>query len=141
MDPFPAYLLARRMTGKMAIPKTPCPVHGLVPWAGGTWPIAWRGPHAVLAWVYTIHAKAPDRGLEIHWNVSQADIVRAMEERARFRPGQFVQLGPMAQRRILARKWSFERGLFHYMVEGSRPGRSWSIAEDELLQRIQGAET
>ncbi|MBK6626411.1 MAG: hypothetical protein IPG35_02315 [Flavobacteriales bacterium] len=124
----------------MAIPKNPSPVGGLVPWAQGVWPIAWRGPHAVLKWVYTIHAKPPHGGLQIHWNVSQADIVRAMEAHAAFKPGASVQLGPLVRRRILQRKWSFERGSFFYRIEGARPGREWSMGEQELLERLKAVE-
>lgn len=131
---------ASTLTRMLAIPKNPCPVQGLVPWAGGVWPIQWRGPHPVLLWLYTIHEKLPERGLQIHWNVSQEQIVRAMLERAAFKPGDSVQLGPMARRRILQRKWSFERGSFYYLIEGARAGREWSMGEEELLKRIKGGE-
>lgn len=124
----------------MAIPTTPCPVKGLVPWANGIWPIAWRGPHPVLGWVYTIHEKLVDRGLQIHWNVSQADIVKAMDAFALYKPLQAVQLGPLVRCRIIARKWSFERGTFFYVVEGERPGQRWSIAQEDLVQRAKGVE-
>ena len=46
----------------------------------------------------------------------------------------------MARRRILQRKWSFERGSFYYLIEGARPGREWSMGEEELLKRIKGGE-
>jgi len=121
-----------------SLPSTPCPVHGLVPWAQGVWPIVWRAPHPVLHWVYTIHAKPPNEPLHIHWNVSQADIVRAMLAHAAFRTGAYVQLGPMVRRRIVQRKWSFERGCFFYRIEGSRPGREWSVSEEELKERMKG---
>ncbi|MBK7946937.1 MAG: hypothetical protein IPJ85_17255 [Flavobacteriales bacterium] len=121
----------------MSIPKTPCPVGGLVPWSRGVWPIQWRGPHAVLHWVYTIHEKPPNGPLHIHWNVSQADIVRAMETLAAYKPGDHVQLGPVVRRRILQRKWSFERGCFFYRIEGARTGREWSLSEVELLERMK----
>lgn len=124
----------------MSIPKNPCPVRGLVPWARGVWPIVWRGSHPVLIWVYTIHEKPKDAPLNIHWNVSQADIVKKMDEVAKYKPNQHVQLGPMNRRRIIARKWSFERGMFFYLIEGSREGREWSMAEDELEKRIHAAE-
>ena len=124
----------------MSIPTTPCPVKGLVPWAGGVWPIHWRGPHPVLGWVYTIHVKPPNEALQIHWNVSQADIVKAMEAFATYRPNQQVQLGPMMRRTIISRKWSFERGTFFYLLEGSRPGREWSMEQGELEKRIEAAE-
>lgn len=124
----------------MSIPKNPCPVKGLVPWSQGIWPIMWRGPHPVLGWLYTIHEKPKEGPLHIHWNVSQADIVRAMEERALFKPDQRVQLGPMMRRKVLARKWSFERGSFFYLIEGARAGQRWSVEEEELDRRIKTAE-
>jgi len=123
----------------MAIPTTPCPVKGLVPWANGIWPIMWRGPHPVLGWVYTIHEKAPDRALQIHWNVSQADIVRSMEHVALYVPDQLVQVTPLKRCRIRARKWDFDRGTFFYIVEGSRSGSEWIVPQEELRQRIEGA--
>ena len=124
----------------MSIPKTPCPVKGLVPWARGVYPIVWRSAHPVLGWVYTIHEKTKDAGLQIHWNVSQENIVRSMEAFAMFKPNQLVQLGPMVRRRIMARKWSFERGTFYYLIEGAQRGKQWSIEQNELLQRIKVAE-
>lgn len=124
----------------MSIPNNPCPVHGLVPWAGGIWPIVWRGPHPVLGWLYTIHEKQKDLPLCIHWNVSQANIVQRMEEVAEYTPGQYVQLGPLTRNRVIARKWSFERGQFFYMVEGAKKGQQWSIAEDELVKRVKAVE-
>ncbi|MBK9175732.1 MAG: hypothetical protein IPM46_05215 [Flavobacteriales bacterium] len=124
----------------MTVPGNPCPIGGLVPWARGIWPIRWRGPHPVLLWLYTIHEKQEHQPLHIHWNVSQADIVRAMEERAAFKPRQMVQLGPMVRLRILKRKWSFERGCFFYLIEGARQGREWSLEEEELIKRVRGAE-
>ncbi len=131
---------ASTLTRMLAIPKNPCPVQGLVPWAGGVWPIQWRGPHPVLLWLYTIHEKLPERGLQIHWNVSQENIVRSMEAFAMFKPNQLVQLGPMVRRRIMARKWSFESGSFYYLIEGAQRGKQWSIEQNELLQRIKVAE-
>lgn len=124
----------------MAIPTTPCPVKGLVPWANGIWPIAWRGPHPALGWVYTIHEKLVDRGLQIHWNVSQADIVKAMENFALYRPHQLVQLGPLLRCRIIGRRWNFDQGTFYYLVEGGRAGQRWSIAQDDLIERINGVD-
>lgn len=109
-----------------------------MPWVRGVWPIQWRGPHAVLHWVYTIHEKPANGPLQIHWNVSQADIVRAMEAHAAFKPHEHVQLGPLVRRRIVQRKWSFERGCFFYRIEGARSGREWSLSEEELLERIGG---
>ncbi len=125
------------LTGMMAIPKTPCPVRGLVPWGQGIWPIVWRGPHPVLGWIYTIHEKPEHGPLQVHWNVSQADIVRAMEAFAAFKPHQRVPLGPTAHGRIVARKWSFERGSFFYLIQGARAGSQWSVEQSELLQRVQ----
>lgn len=124
----------------MSIPKNPCPVGGLVPWARGIWPIVWRGPHPVLGWVYTIHEKPKDGPLHIHWNVGQQDLVKAMEACALYKPNQLVQLGPLVRRRVLARKWSFERGSFYYLIEGSSHAQPWSIEQGELLKRVGAME-
>lgn len=122
----------------MTTPAAPCPVGGLVPWQGGIWPIVWRGPHPVLQWVYTIHAKPANAALHIHWNVSQADIVQAMADVARYAPRQQLRFPRGAQRIVLARKWSFERGCFFYQLGGTGARRTLQLPEDELHQRLQG---
>lgn len=124
----------------MSIPKTPCPIDGLVPWANGIYRIVWRCPHAVFGWLYTIHEKKEGSPLCIHWNVSQEQIVKAMGEVATFKRDQYVRLGREGRRRIVARKWNFERGIFIYRVEGAREGREWSVTQAELEQRILAAE-
>lgn len=124
----------------MSIPQTPCPVEGRVPWAGGVWPVVFRTAHPVFGWLYTIHEKARDRPLCIHYNVSQEQIVKAMEAFATFKRGQYVSLGRGGRRRILARKWNFESGTFHYSVEGAREGRAWTVAQQELEERIKAVE-
>lgn len=121
------------------IPKTPIPINGLVRWSGGIWPVVFRRQHPVYVWTYTVHVKSPDAALQIHWNVSQEDIVREMDLSARYRVGKSVQLGPFQTRRILGRKWDFARGQFNYTVEGSRPDRNWMMGEDELERRLKAA--
>ena len=74
----------------MRIPKTPCPVHGLVPFWNGIYPIVSKKPHPVLLWLYTIHAKAVDQALVIHYNVSQEDIVKEIELFCKFKIGDTV---------------------------------------------------
>ncbi len=123
-----------------SIPKQPCPLQGLVPWQGGVWPIIHRSPHPVFGWLYTIQEKAPDRHLCIHYNVSQQDIVKAMEGFATFKKHQYVKLGRNGRRCILGRKWSFEQGTFIYKVEGAREGREWAVEQGELVKQILGAE-
>ena len=124
----------------MAIPKTPCPVQGLVPWMGAVWPIVFRSAHPVFGWLYTIHEKAPDRPLCIHYNVSQEQVVKAMEDFATFKRGEYVHFGRNGRRYIVGRKWSFESGTFIYKMEGAREGREWSVAQDELEERIKAVE-
>ncbi len=122
-----------------SIPKTPCPVGGLVPWMRGIWPIINRKPHPVLLWLYAIDEKAVDRPRCFHYNVSQEDIVKEMDLSAKFKVGDTVQIGAFSVRRILGRKWDFERGMFKYTVEGARPDRSWTMLEEEVERRIKGA--
>lgn len=124
----------------MAIPKIPCPVKGLVPWAGAIWPIVFRSAHPVFGWLYTIHEAAADQPLRIHWNVSQEQIVQTMQAFATFQNKQYVTLGRGGRRRIESRKWNFERGTFIYTVEGAREGREWSVAQEELEERINAVE-
>jgi hypothetical protein len=62
-----------------------------------------------------------------------------MDLTAKYKVGDAVQIGSFSMRRILARKWDFERGMFKYMVEGSRAGRDWAMHEDEVERRIKSA--
>ncbi len=63
-----------------------------------------------------------------------------MQAFASFQKHQYVALGRGGRRRIEARKWNFERGTFIYSVEGARAGREWSVAQEELVERIRGVE-
>lgn len=121
-----------------SILKTPCPVGGLVPWMRGVWPIMSRKPHPVFLWLYAIDQKEPDRPRCFHYNISQEDIVKEMDLCAKYKVGDAVQVGKLSIRRIAARKWDFQRGMFAYMVEGSRPDRNWTMLEDEVERRIKG---
>ena len=95
----------------MRIPKTPCPVHGLVPFWNGIYPIISKTPHSVLLWLYTIHAKAADQALVIHYKVSQEDIVKEIELFCKFKIGDTVELGPCNRRSILDRRWGFHTAI------------------------------
>jgi hypothetical protein len=124
----------------LSIPKTPCPVRGLVPWMGGLWPIASRKAHPMLGWLYVIHEKRDNMGLVIWANVSQEEVVREMDKFARFRPGSPVRIGAWNTRKVLTRKWDFERGTMVYTIEGPREGRPWQADQDQLLARIKATE-
>ena len=123
----------------MRIPKTPCPVHGLVPFWNGIYPIISKTPHPVLLWLYTIHAKAKDQALIIHYNVSQEDIVKEIELFCKFKIGDTVELGPFNRRSILGRKWDFGKGTMIYLLEGNRAGRDLAMEQAELVRRIEAA--
>ncbi len=124
----------------LSIPNTPCPVGGLVPWMGGLWPIAGRRPHPVFIWLYTIHEKREDMGLVIWANTSQEDVVREMDKFARFKPGDQVRLGTWGTRKVMARKWDFDKGTMRYIIEGMRKGKTWVADQEQLLQRLKAAE-
>jgi len=135
------YLIANPLTRNpaMRIPKTPCPVHGLVPFWNGIYPIVSKKPHPVLLWLYTIHAKAVDQALVIHYNVSQEDIVKEIELFCKFKIGDTVELGPFNRRSILGRKWDFGKGTMIYLLEGNRAGRDLAMEQAELVRRIEAA--
>ena len=119
-----------------SIPKNPCPLHGLVPWMRGVWPIIARTPHPALLWLYTIEEKAPDRPLCMHYNVSQADVVKAMATYAAYTIGQRVQVGPHHWRHVKARKWDFQRGTMFYLLEDrAGKGHPAAIEQAELQRR------
>lgn len=122
----------------MNVPTTPCPVGGKVPWQSGIWPIVHRKPHPVFGWLYTIHEKSGH--LTVWANVSQEDIVRKMEAVARFRVNAMVELGPLQRRRILQRKWNFEKGVFTYLIEGNHAGRDFAVEEDRLVEQVKGVD-
>ena len=124
----------------LSIPRSPCPVGGLIPWMGGLWPIAGRKPHPVFIWLYTIHEKRKDMGLVIWANTSQEEIVREMGAFARFKPGDQVRIGSWNTRKVMARKWNFDTGTMTYTIEGNRDGRQWVMDQDQLLARIKAAE-
>jgi len=124
----------------MRVPKTPCPNQGLVLFWNGIYPIITKKPHPVLGWLYTIHAKAKDQALVIHYNVSQEDIVKEIELFCKFEIGDSVELGPFARRRIVGRKWNFQTGTMVYILEGNRPGRELSMDQQELIRRIEAAQ-
>jgi len=132
------YLIANPLTRNpaMRIPKTPCPIAGLVPFWNGIYPIISKKPHPVLLWLYTIHAKATDQALVIHYYVSQADIVKEIELFCKFKVGDTVQLGPFNRRSILGRKWDFRTGTMIYVLEGNRAGRDLPMEQEELVRRI-----
>lgn len=123
----------------LSIPKTPCPVGGLVPWMGQLCPIKAKKPQPVYGWVYTIHEKRADMGLVIWANISQEEIVREMYRFARFKPGDHVQLGNWSARKVISRKWDFEKGTMVYAIEGNRDGRELVMEQDQLLARIKAA--
>ena len=78
-------------------------------------------------------------GLVIWANVSQEEIVYAMEAVAHYKVGATVELGPFQRRTILQRKWNFEQGGFKYLIEGNRPGSEFALEEQALIQRIRAA--
>src|SRR6188768_4246888 len=120
----------------MAIPKTPCPVGGLVPWMGQLCPIEERHQHERLGWMYTLKEQR-EGGAVVMWrNVSQEDIVKEMDLSAKYRVGDVVEVGAFSARRILRRKWNFIKGCFTYSVEGMREGRDWHMNEDEIERRV-----
>ena len=123
----------------LSIPKTPCPVGGLVPWMAQLCPIKAKKPHPVYGWVYTIHEKRKEMGLVIWANVSQEEIVQEMDRFASFKPGVDVQIGAWNTRKVLARKWDFEKGTMIYTVSGSREGKHWTMDQEQLLARINAA--
>lgn len=111
-----------------------------MPWFGGVWPVSSKQAHPVLGWLYTIHTRNEVNGLIIHYNVSQEDIVREIDLHCTFKVGQTVELGPFARRRIMRRKWDFQRGEMVYFIEGPREGREWGVHQTELVRRIAGQE-
>lgn len=122
----------------MAIPKTPCPVGGLVPVGRGVWPIKARKEHPVLLWLYCLHEKDKNMGLIIHYNLSQEEIVRGIDDHCRFRINDRVQIGQTNTCRILKRKWDFERGTVIYALSTDLPGgRIHTMDQDTLLRRIK----
>jgi len=123
----------------MQVPKTPCPIEGLVPWWGGIYPIRAKRAHPVLIWLYTIHTKAPDQAMTIHYNVCQEEIVREIDLRCQFKIHDTVELGPFARRTILGRRWDFLKGDVIYALEGSRPDRNVYMDQTEMIRRIEGA--
>ncbi len=125
----------------MTIPKTPCPVGGLVPLMGGVWPITARKAHPVLGWLYTIHEKRTDAGLVIHYNVSQEDLVHEIDLVCKFKINDPVRIGAFNVRHVVGRRWDFQNGRIIYQINDSlRTGRAHYMDQNELIARIRANE-
>ena len=65
-------------------------------------------------------------------NITQQEVVAAMNAWAKFKVGQAVHIGAFSPRYIRGRKWDFQRGGFLYIVEGNREGREEWMDEEGL---------
>ena len=120
-----------------ALPLKPCPVGGLVPWMGALCPIRSAQEHPTLGWLYRIDEQREGGALVCWCNITQQEIVAAMNTWAKFKVGQAVHIGAFSPRYIRGRKWDFRRGTFLYMIEGNREGREeWM--DEEGLGKLQG---
>ena len=122
-----------------SLPQAACPVGGLVPWMGQLCPIRTAVPHPALGWLYRIDEQREGGALVCWCNITQQEVVAAMNAHAKFRVGQAVHIGAFSPRYIRGRKWDFRRGCFLYIIEGNRDGREVWMDEEGLgkLQAVK----
>ena len=115
-----------------SLPRTACPIGGLVPWMGQLCPILGAKPHPTLGWLYRIDDQR-EGNANVRWcNVTQQEVVAAMNACAKYKVGQAVHIGAFSPRYIRGRKWDFRRGCFLYIIEGNREGREEWMDEEGL---------
>ncbi|MBK8340615.1 MAG: hypothetical protein IPK99_11760 [Flavobacteriales bacterium] len=120
---------------------TPLPLHGLVPYEGQVVPILSGRADARHGWTYTLHTRAADRELRIHYHVPHADLLKAITLYARFEEGAEVHLGKNGPMRIVQRTWNFKLGTVRYRAV--RPDRNvatgW-ITQERMMELIRWEE-
>lgn len=119
-----------------SIPKTPCPVGGLVPWRQGVRRIEARRAHSVLGWLYSIQEQQFGGALVIWCNVTQGELVTEMDAFARWKVGERVHVSRKHPAKIIARKWNFQSGTFDYHVEGIPDQPGLVMDQERLAARI-----
>ena len=122
-----------------SLPQAACPVGGLVPWMSAICPIITAAPHPTLGWLYRINEQREGAALVCWCNITQQEVVAAMNAHAQFKVGQAVHIGAFSPRHIRGRKWDFRRGCFLYIIEGNREGREEWMDEEGLGKLQAGA--
>ena len=89
-------------------------------------------PHPSLGWLYRIDVQREGGALVCWCNITQQEVVAAMNAWAKFKVGQAVSIGAFSPRYIRGRKWDFRRGTFLYIIEGYREGREEWMDEEGL---------
>lgn len=119
-----------------AIPKTPIPVHGLVPWKNVITRIEARRAYPLLGWLYTIHEQQIGGALVIWCNITQEELVKEMVLFGRYRVGEQVRISRRHITKVVARKWNFDTGTFDYHIDGAPDGRKLVMDQERLAARI-----
>jgi len=116
----------------------PFPMNGLVPYEGQVVPILSGRADARHGWAYTLHTRATDRELRIHYYVPHADLLKAISMYACFEIGTQVHLARNGSLVIVQRTWNFRQGTVLYRA--ARPERNvatgW-IAQERMLELTQ----
>ena len=120
---------------------TPFPVHGLVPYEGQVVPILNGRSDPVHGWTYTLHTRAPDRELLIHYYVPHADLLKAIAMYARFEKGAEVNLAQSGPVVVVQRTWNFRQGTVLYRAARSKHGTitGW-ITQERMVELVHGNE-
>ena len=107
---------------------------------GAHCPIITAKPNPTRGWLYRIDEQRKGSALVCWCNVTQQEVVAAMNAWAKFKVGQAVHIGAFSPRYIRGRMWDFQRGGFLYIIEGNREGRELWMDEEGLGKLQPGSE-
>ena len=96
------------------------PVNGLVPYKGQVVPILNRRRTGREVH-YVIHTRAPDGALEMHFEVTRAQLIAAIADFARYHVKDQVHIDHrLITFPIVERKWSFRQGTVIYSITDNK---------------------
>ena len=97
--------------------------------------------HPVYGWVYALQSADKSQGLMMHHNVSHAQLIAGIQEKAGYEPGQVLTVGRYGKKQVAHRKWNFEEGQAYYTVADPRTKKvSGWLSEARLNELVNWSE-